>query len=882
MRLRDIFHQRLRSLFSRSTVESDLDEELRYHLERQIELNLAAGMRPAEARQAALRTFADFEQTKEECRDMRKMNLIDELRQDLRFTTRQFAKNRAFTATAILVLALGLCASVAIFAFVDAALIKPLPYPNATRLAGVYESIPQCPRCNLSYLDYLDWKKLNKVYQSLEAYTGAGFIVTTPGGARPSHAARVSAGFFRALGVTLPLGRDFHAGEDLQGAPRTVILSYVTWRNQYAGRSDIVGQTVTLDSLPYVIIGVLPRDFHFAPEGAAEYWTALDPARSCEQRRSCHNLYGVARLKDGVSFQAAQADTVLIARQLEERYPDSNHGQGANVVPLTEVIVGDIRPILLVLLGGAALLLLIACVNIASLLLVRSESRRREMAVRSALGASRARLIRQFVTEGLVLAAAGSTLGMAAAAWATRLLVLLIPEEMMAGMPFLLGLGLNGRVWTFAAAITLLAALVFALTPALRLSFMEMRDGLAEGSRGSAGNTWRRLGARLVVVELATAMVLLVGAGLLGQSLYRLLRVAIGFRPDHLVTMEVDAPDATYGKDPQAVALGRQLLDRVSNLPGVKSAGLVSVLPVNFNGNTDWIRFVGKPYNGEHNEVNERDVSADFFPTLKAKLLRGRYFTEADDQSKPNVAVINQTLARKYFPGEDPVGKQYGDISLSPKSIRTIIGVVEDIREGQLDSEIWPAEYLPFNQSPDTYFNLVVRTSQAGLSILPSLTATIHGIDRGIVVLGGASMEKRIEDSPSAYIRRSSAWLVGGFAAVALLLGVVGLYGVIAYSVGQRTREIGVRIALGAERKSVYGLVLKEAGSLAVIGILAGVLASLLATKLLRKLLFGIQSWDIPTLIAVAVVLAVATLLASYIPARRAASVNPVEALRAE
>jgi predicted permease len=280
--------------------------------------------------------------------------------------------------------------------------------------------------------------------------------------------------------------------------------------------------------------------------------------------------------------------------------------------------------------------------------------------------------------------------------------------------------------------------------------------------------------------------------------------------------------------------------------------------------------------------VNERDVSADFFPTLKAKLLRGRYFTEADDQSKPNVAVINQTLARKYFPGEDPVGKQYGDISLSPKSIRTIIGVVEDIREGQLDSEIWPAEYLPFNQSPDTYFNLVVRTSQAGLSILPSLTATIHGIDRGIVVLGGASMEKRIEDSPSAYIRRSSAWLVGGFAAVALLLGVVGLYGVIAYSVGQRTREIGVRIALGAERKSVYGLVLKEAGSLAVIGILAGVLASLLATKLLRKLLFGIQSWDIPTLIAVAVVLAVATLLASYIPARRAASVNPVEALRAE
>jgi predicted permease len=441
---------------------------------------------------------------------------------------------------------------------------------------------------------------------------------------------------------------------------------------------------------------------------------------------------------------------------------------------------------------------------------------------------------------------------------------------------------LNIRVLAFASGVALLAALLFALTPAVRLSFMEMRDGLVEGSRGSAGNTWRRLGSKLVVVELATAMVLLVGAGLLGQSLYRLLRVTVGFQPDHLVTMEVDAPDATYGKAPQAIALGREVVSRISNLPGVKSTALVSVLPVNFNGNTDWIRFVGKPYNGEHNEVNQRDVTADFFATLGAKLLRGRYFTETDDLSKPHVAIINQTLAKKYFPGEDPVGKQYGDTDLSPKSIRTIVGIVEDIREGQLDSEIWPAEYLPFNQSPDTYFSVVVRTSQSGLSILPSLSAAIHQFDSGVVVIGGTSMEKRIEDSPSAYVRRSSAWLVGAFAAVALILGVVGLYGVIAYSVSQRTREIGVRIALGAERKTVYSLILKEAGWLTVVGILAGLVASLAATTLMRKLLFGIASWDVPTLIAVSAVLLLSARLASYIPARRAASLNPVEALRPE
>ena len=386
--------------------------------------------------------------------------------------------------------------------------------------------------------------------------------------------------------------------------------------------------------------------------------------------------------KDGVTIQAAQADTSLIAAQLEKQYPDSNHGQGALVLPLSEVIVGNIRPILLVLLGGAGLLLLIACVNVASLLLVRAESRRREMSVRSALGASRVRLIRQFVTEGLVLVAAGSLLGLASASWAMQLLTRLIPAGMLSGMPFLQGLGLNLRVSLFGCGIALLAAVLFSVTPALRLSFAEMREGLGEGSRGSAGNTWRRLGSKLVVVELATAMVLLVGAGLLGQSLYRLLHVELQFQPDHLATLMIGAPDSTYGKDPQSVALGRQIMRRVLSLPGVTSAGTSSVFPVSFNGNTDWIRFVGRPYNGQHNEVNEREVSAGYFAAIGAKMLRGRYFNETEDDTKPKVVIINQALVKKYFPGEDPIGKVIGDTELTPKSLRQIVGIVDDIREG--------------------------------------------------------------------------------------------------------------------------------------------------------------------------------------------------------
>lgn len=807
---------------------------------------------------------------------------METLIKDLRYAFRQLRHSPGFAGTAILVLSLGICASVAIFSFVDAALLKPLPYPDSSRLVDVTETAAMFPRANLSYLDYLDWKTLNHSFSSLEVYNQSGYLLRTASGAEPIPAMRVSAGFFRTLGIKPLLGRDFFDKEDSLAAPHSAILTYSAWQKRFGGNKDVIGQTASLSDVAYTIVGVLPQDFQFAPAGDAEVWTPYRADDQCGKRRGCHNLYGVARLKDGVSVDRARAEMKGIARQLELQYPVDNRGQGAHVEPLAEVVVADVRPILLLLFGGAGLLLVIACANVASLLLVRSESRKREIAVRGALGASRPRLIRQFVTEGFVLAFGGAFLGLAAASGAMRILLHLISKDMLSGMPYLSGLGINLHVLIFATSVVLLAATLFSLAPIARLSLSKVRDGLTEGGRGYAGTLWRKFGANFVVLELAIAVVLLFGAGLLGKSFYRLLHVDIGFQPDHLATITLNLSDAKYSKDEQIVPVVRQILQRTGNLPGVQSVGLTTMLPVGANGNTNWIRVAGHPYNGEHNEVNERSVNADFFSTLHAKLVRGRYFTEADDGSKPPVIIINQKLASMYLPGEDPIGKKIGDNQLTPKSIAEVVGVVDDVKDGSLDTETWPAMYYPFNQSTDTYFSLVVRTSQSEKSILPSLVRAIREVDPGIGTQNPTTMRARIDESPSAYLHRSSAWLVGGFAFLALLLGVVGLYGVISYSVTQRTREIGVRMALGAQRDSVLQLIMKEAGGLAAAGIVIGLLCAVGASSLMGALLFGVHPWDAATLAGVSMVLAASSLLASYLPARRAASVDPMEALRYE
>jgi macrolide transport system ATP-binding/permease protein len=868
------------SLVHRTRDDRAFAEELESHLQMHIADNLRCGMSPEEARRHALLKLGGVEATTQAYRDRNTLPFFEALWQDLRYTLRQFRKNPGFAATALLVLALGIGATVAIFSFVDAALIKPLPYRDPSRLVVIYGSIPLGTHFHLSFPDYYDFKRLNKSFTQFEVYDANRFMLATVTGTEQVQGSRVSAGFFRVLGVAPVLGRDFAEGEDKPSAPRNVILSYSAWQQRYGGRPDVLGQTVTLDGNPNTIVGVLPKEFHFAPAGPAEFFAAEHDESSCRQ---CHWLFGLGRLKDGVTFREAAAEMSAIAKQLEQQYPDSNNQQGAFTESLTDVIVGDIRTIMLAMLVGAALLLLIATVNVSSLLLVRTQSRKREVAVRGALGASRGRLLRHFITEGLVLSFAASVFGLAAADGTMSLLTRLVPKDILSGMPYLQGLGLTPHVLLFALALSLLSAALFSFIPATSLSRECMRDGLTEGGRSSSGLHWRRFGSNLVVVELATAVVLLVAAGLFGNSFHRLLQVDPGLQPHNLALLSLSAPNERYSQNEQQISLERQILDRVSALPGVASAAITVKLPIGDGDGTSGFAIVGHEHPGEHDEVAVRAVTPGYFQTLGARLVEGRYFTDLDQQpNQPRVVVINHALARKYFVGLNPVGMRINPEGAKPDQAMQIVGIIDDIREGQLDTEARCAYYFPFEYNAFNFVSIVARTSVPAENVAPMLSTVVRHIDPNIATYDASTMDQRIHNSQPAYLHRASAWLVGSFAAVALLLSVVGLYGVISYSVSQRTREIGVRMALGAQRATVYQLVMKEAAWLIVIGLVAGLAGSLAAASLIRSLLFDTQPWNATTLTAVAATLATFALMASFLPAHRAASVNPVEALHAE
>lgn len=806
---------------------------------------------------------------------------LQSLRNDFRFALRQLRQNPGFAATAILVLALGVAAGTAIFAFLDAALLLPLPYKDASRLVVAFEATDKCLECNLSYPDYLDWKTANTVFSSFDAWDVSVYLWRSAEGMQSIRSARVSGGFFRNLGVSASLGRVFTDADDIPASPRTVLLTYDFWQTRLGGRQDVLGQSLILDDASYSVIGVLPREFHFAMR-AAEFFTTIHDPNECERSRACHDLYGLGRLRPSVSIDAATSDMKAIAARLEQQHPDSDKGRSARLTPLRDAIVGDIRPTLLVLSTAAGLLLLIAFVNVASLVLVRAESRRRETVLRAVLGASGGRLLRQFFIEAVALVGVATALALPAASAAIPWLFTLIPERRLRGMPYFRYVGLHPHVLLFAAAVSLLAIALFSLTPALRLSLSNLRENLAEGGRGSAGTLWKRFGSKFVAAELAIAMVLLASAGLLGKSLYRMFQVDLNFNPAHLATLEVDVHDPSHAQDARRVTLSRRLLERLSAMPGVASVAHTSDLPITCNCGSFAFRVLGHPWRGERDTALNREVSPEYFKVLQARLIAGRFFNQSDDASKPRVAIVNRAVARRFFPGEDPVGKTIGDAELSAKSLAHIVGVVDDIREGDLVDPLVPAVYYPYNQGDGLSFFVVVRTRPDPASMMPGLVRAIHEVDPNLGVRNEFVMDRRIEDSPAAFLNRSSAWLVGAFAGSALLLGAIGLYGVIAYSVGRRTREIGVRMALGAQPGAVYRLILGQAAFLAAAGIAIGLACSIATASLLRNLLFGVASWDAPTLTGVAAVLSVCALLAGYLPARRAASVNPVEALRAE
>ena len=898
LRLLYIVPLRLRPLVRRARVEQDLDDEIRDHLERRIDAEIARGMSRDEAHDAAVRAFGGVEQRKEECRDMRHVTFLDHRAQDLRFAMRQLLRQPGFAVTAVAVFTLGIAGSVAIFGFVDAGLIRPLPYRDPSRLVTVFpagpDSAPRQQRGGVSYLnlvDWRDWSTRSRSFESVAAYdVRAGFTMVTPSGPQRVAGLRVTTGFFRTLGVTPVIGREFASHEEGQTAPAAVMLSYSAWQSRFGGSPDVLGRTVTLQSPwlaaaePHAIVGVLPQDFHFTLAEHAEFWATIRGRQACWNVRTCQSLEAIARLAPGSTVSSAAAEATSMLADLRRRdSADHREAEIAKIVPLSDVMLGNVRPVLLMLLGGAGLLLVIACVNVVSLLLARSDARAREIGVRQALGASSSRVLGQFATEAVALTAIGTLCGLVLAHWAISLLTGLLSDDMISRMPYLQTAALNARVLSFAAVVSIAAAALFAIAPAARVSAAQSGSTLHNNARGFAGTHWRRFGAPLVVVELAVAMVLLAGAGLLGKSLYRLLTVDTGFNAQGLAAVSVTpvslkdtAGDAKAGRPGD---LARRLAARIAALPGVESAGYADQLPIGAGlapTSTFWL-----PGRAPADQLKEawpvRRVSARYLQTLETRLLRGRYFTEDEVSSVAPVMLINESAARRYFPDDDPIGRSIAlGGAASPQ--REVVGVIGDVKDGPPETPAHPSAYVPFDNAT---FALVIRM-QGDVDLSPMLVAAIRDTAPDALVGRVATMRERAERLPSTSLNRSTAWLVGGFALIAFVLSNIGLYGVVAYSVGQRTREIGVRMALGAPRQSVYRLILGEASRIVVIGAALGAIAAVAAAASLRRLLFDVQAWDPPTLVGTAAALIASALAASYIPARRAASVNPIEVLRGD
>ena len=824
----------------------------------------------------------DTAQVPKQFRNTQSTQWLRDLLKDLRYCVRLLRRTPGFVLTAILVLALGIGAATAIYAFVNATLVKPLPYREPARLMALFEHNPVGDRFHLSDFDYRMWKQRNNVFTSLDIYEPYRDTLTKPEGPEMVSAAVVSDGFFRTLGVTPALGRDFLPGEDRPSAPQTTILNYATWKYRFGGDEKVLGRTVKLGGESYTVVGVLPPEFHFAPAGRVEFWTTLHG--ECEGNRVCFPFYGLARLRDGVSSAAAYEDLSAIAREIATEYPQYSRDRTATLVPLTEVILGDVRPTLMALMSGAGLLCLIGFVNVGGLLLVRAEKGKRETAVRAALGASNMRLLRQYAVDGLLLAGLGCLLGVVLAKGSIGTLAKQIPPNLLENMPYIENIHLSVRVILFAAAVSAIGGVLFFAGPAIHFLCSDLRTRLTEGGRGAAGMGWRRLGASLVATEIAITVVLLIGAGLLTKSFYRLLHVDVGIRPSHLALLHVSR--LSPGNDAASnIELERRVVMRMAALPGVTAVG-VSGKPVvasgeDFKSTMGHYRAVGRPTMGPGPEPMDETVSSGYFETLGARLIAGRTFTEADDAAKPRRAVINRTLAKELFPSEDAVGK----LILSAFDLQhpiEVVGVIDDIKDGALDLHPIPAVYSPFNQRPRSGFYVTVRMSQSPKSLLTSMVQAVHQIDPTLIANEEETMAARIDNSEAAYLHRSAAWVIAGFATLALLLGTVGLYSVISYSVGQRTREIGIRIALGAQKPAVYRLIFGESAKPVIAGLAGGLLCSFWLTAFLRGMLFGVSPWDKETMCVVVCVLAGASLVASYIPARRAASIEPTEALRAE
>jgi predicted permease len=875
----------LRCVFHKSRAETELDRELRFHLEQGISDNLAAGMTPAEARRDALIKLGGIERVKEEVRDVRWEIHLDNFVRDFRYALRNLRKDRRFALIAIVVLALGIGASTAIFSVVNAGLLRPLPYLDPSRLVWADEFMPHFSDWAVPNPEFTNWNINNHTFEALLAYGGGGQSnLTGAGEPERIETSDVTANFLTVLGVRPALGRAFLPEEDRPGGPLVVLLTDSLWRRKFSGDPTIVGKSIELDGEAYTVVGVLPANFRFPDKALAPlclYPSQLPPTVDwTSERLSVTRVIG--RLAPGVSISQARADLATLGAQSNSAIPAAfvrmREGLQVQVIPLHQKIVGDARSALLVLLLAVLFVLLIACVNVANLQAARTAGRQKELAVRAAIGAGRARLIQLLLAEGICLAAVGGATGLLLALIGVWLLRVSLP----ATIAQIGAISIDRAVLLFTFATTCLTAILFGLAPALRASKPDVNDALKDGSRSSGLSLHRGYGGALVVVEFTLAFLLLIGSGLLIRSFMRLSSVVPGFDPRNVLTVNTELPNAKYSTDQQRKAFFLQILDRLRGLPGVRSVGVTTQLPIvgHWGSSSFLLEGQAEPPRGTAPAIFDSEVSPDYFQTMYIPLVAGRTFTLSDIELNSQVVIVSASFAQRFLPAVAPLSKR---IRLgAPDSLwSTVVGVVGDVHNAGLDHASDPVVYLPYSgKNYASLASVVLRSDQDPRSLISAIRAQFAAVDPSQPVFDIATMQQRIDDSietPRFYMT-----LLTLFAALALLLATVGIYGVISYFVSQRTHEIGIRMALGAQPSDVIRLVLGQGLAMILIGLALGAGGSLLLTRYLANLLFDISPTDPWTILCVGTLLVFVALAACYVPARRAASVDPLVALRYE
>ena len=880
-----------RNILYKQRVDQDLDQEIRTYLDLVAEEKARSGMSRDEALQQARRELGGVEQLKENVRDVRVGVSMDNLLQDLRYGLRVLRRNPGFATTAILTLALGIGATTAIFSVVDTVMFKPLPFPSADRLVRVQSVIAATGHGDVaSYPDFLDWRARNHVFDGMAVFRTNDFTLIGPREPLHLQGAVVSAELFSLLGITPALGRSFFPEEDNPGAAGgadPVILSSDLWQREFGSDASVLGRTIQLGDQPFTVVGVMPPAFQFPiKEEHVELWTtiAVDArggANAMTAERGAHYLDVIGLLKPGIKLQQAQAEMATIAGTLSKQHPE-NKPRSAQIVPEIQGLIGPLRTPLLVLLGAVGCVLLIVCVNVANLLLARANERHSEMAVRAALGASRRRAICQLLTESVALGLLGGGLGLALALALLRLLVRFIPAE----VPRLDAIGLDARLLSFAFLVSLLAGILFGLGPALRVSKISLTESLRKSGRGSGrgGKEHSRLRDALVMSEAALAMVLLLGAGLLIQSFLHVIQVDPGFNPHHVLTFQLDS--APGKPDSRAPAFFREVVARISTIPGAGSASAVASLPLMGDSIGTSIEIEGQPTPmGSRPSTGFNVVEPNYFHTLAIPLVAGRDFTAYDDSKSTLVVIVNRTLAQQFFPNQNPIGKHIrpgigiGNGADEPP-MREIVGVISDVKQNGLSADAAPEVYAPLAQSPMDGMSIVVRTTNDPISIAGSVRRQIASFDRNAPVYHVETLDQHLVQSVAT--PRFITLLLSGFSGMALMLACLGIYGVISYIVVQRTHEIGIRMALGAEKGAVLRMIIGEGLRPALAGVAIGILSALKLTHILSSLLYGVTPTDPLTFAAVSLILTGVALLACYIPARRAAKADPMLSLRYE